>query len=94
MLVEGCVQYVFSFSECQVRREHTVHMMICDEDKTEMRDEHMEARECLLGEWSSIQKLPFKEVGAALWACWLSLKLRIDQLRKCKTPTQCFCCCC
>ena len=46
MLVEGCVQqYVFSFSECQVRREHTVHTMIHDEDETEMRDEHMEARD-------------------------------------------------
>jgi hypothetical protein len=80
-LVEGRVPYVFSFSECQVRREHTVHMMICDEDETEMRDERAEARERLLGEWSSIQKLPFKELGRLCGLVGVTRsKSRIDQL--------------
>lgn len=37
--------------------------MMCDKDEAEMRGEWANAREQLLGEWSSIQKLPFKELG-------------------------------
>ncbi|ELR11803.1 uncharacterized protein ACA1_362900 [Acanthamoeba castellanii str. Neff] len=55
--------------------------MIRGEDETEMRDERAEARERLLGEWSSIQKLPFKELGQLCGLVGVTRsKSRIDQL--------------